>query len=33
MATAANLEFCSVGVQKWEACQNIIYCRVQENKW
>ena len=32
MATAANLESCSVGVQKGEACHKIIYCRVQELK-
>ena len=32
MTTAANLESCSVGLQKGEDCHKIIYCRVQELK-
>ena len=32
MATAANLESCSVGVQKEEACHKIISSRIQELK-
>ena len=32
MVTAANLESCSVGVQKGEACHKIISSRIQELK-
>ena len=32
MATAANLESCSVGVQKGEACHKIISSRIQKLK-
>ena len=32
MATAANWESCSVGVQKGEACHKIISSRIQELK-
>ena len=32
MVTAASLKYCSVVVQKGEACHEIISCRVQELK-